>query len=146
MGRARSVARAVLFAGIVVVQLLLVARGYRSDHKEFAFQMFPESSMWQADVVRVLDDGTVVPVERRWAGYEWDRLVGPGRLQALGVRQHAEGGVDNQLAFLDAALDYVATHTPRDTTTRRLEAYVTFWHNADPPREVTLRSVERTAG
>jgi hypothetical protein len=140
MGRPRSIARRLLFVAVVVVQLALVARGYWSDHKEFAFQMFPESSTWRAEVVRVVADGARVPVEEPWDGYRWDELVGPGRLQALGARQHAEGGVDNQLAFLDRALDYVATHTPRDTSTRVLEARVTYWRNTDAPRVVVLRS------
>ena len=49
------------------------------------------------------------------------------------IRHHADAGLDNQLAFLDAALDWVADNTPRDRETRYLEARVTSWHNADPP-------------
>jgi hypothetical protein len=59
---------------VVVLQLGFVARGYWSDHKEFAFQMFPESSTWRADVVRVTADGRRVPIERPWSGYRWDAL------------------------------------------------------------------------
>jgi hypothetical protein len=47
------------------------------------------------------------------------------------------------LAFLDAALDWVADHTPRDTETRYLEATVTAWHNADEPAVLVLRSEDR---
>jgi hypothetical protein len=143
VSRARVVTRRVVFAGVVALQLLLVARGYWADHKEFAYQMFPESSTWRADVVRVLPGGERVPVATPWAGYRWESLVRTRRLQDPARRQHADGGVDNQLAFLRAALDYVATHTPRDAVTRRLEARVTYWHNTDPPRVVTLRSVRR---
>ena len=50
------------------------------------------------------------------------------------VRHHADAGLDNQLAFLRSALDWVAANTPRDRETRYLEATVTAWHNADPPR------------
>jgi uncharacterized UPF0160 family protein len=67
--------RRVVVAAVVVLQLGLVARGYRSDHKQFPFQMFPESSTWRATVVRVTADGRRVPIERRWSGYHWDQLV-----------------------------------------------------------------------
>ena len=60
------------------LQLSLVARGYWSAHKEFAFQMFPESSTWKADVERVLGDGRRVPVDQPWDGYRWDALVRMG--------------------------------------------------------------------
>ena len=65
---------------VVALQLGLVVRGYSSDHKQFAFQMFPESSTWRADVVRVTADGRRVPVEQPWAGYRWNALVGDGSL------------------------------------------------------------------
>ena len=63
------------FLAVVLVQLGLVARGYRSDRKEFVFQMFPESSTWRATVVRVTADGRRVPIERPWSGYRWHVLV-----------------------------------------------------------------------
>ena len=132
--------------GVVVLQLAFVARGYWSDHKEFAFQMFPESSTWKADIVRVLHDGSVVPVDEDWDGYRWGDLVRDRYLPAPAARHHADGGVDNQLAFLRAALDYVASHTPRDLDTRYLEARVTYWHNTDPARSVTFRSRGRVVG
>jgi hypothetical protein len=125
---------------VVVVQLGLVGRGYLADHKEFAFQMFPESSTWRADVVRVTADGRRVPVEHPWSGYRWDELVQGRGLSYPSIRHHADAGLDNQLAFLDAALDWVADNTPRDRETRYLEARVTSWHNADPRRVEVLRS------
>jgi hypothetical protein len=132
--RVRVVGRRVVVVAVVVLQLGLVARGYWADHKEFAFQMFPESSTWRADVVRVTADGRRVPVERPWSGYRWDELVQSRGLRYPAVRHHADAGLDNQLAFLEAALDWVADNTPRDGETRYLEARVTSWHNADPPR------------
>ncbi|MGZ5412690.1 MAG: hypothetical protein ACXWYV_09240, partial [Solirubrobacterales bacterium] len=114
--------------------------GYWSDHKEFAFQMFPESSTWRADVVRVTADGRRVPVELPWSGYRWDELVPNVGLRYPSIRHHASAGLDNQLAFLESALDWVASNTPRDRETRYLEATVTSWHNADPPRVGVLRS------
>jgi hypothetical protein len=114
------VARRVVVVGVVALQLGLIARGYWADHKEFAFQMFPESSTWRADVVRVTADGRRVPIERSWSGYHWDELVRDRGLSYPAFRHHADAGLDNQLAFLDAAIDWVAAHTPRDRETRYL--------------------------
>jgi hypothetical protein len=138
--RVRVVARRVVVVAVVVLQLGFVARGYWSDHKEFAFQMFPESSTWRASVVRVTADGRRVPIERPWSGYRWDELVQSRGLRYPSVRHHADAGLANQLAFLGAALDWVASNTPRDLETRYLEARVTSWHNADPPRVEVLQS------
>ena len=132
--------------GVVVLQLGLAARGYWSDHKQFAFQMFPESSTWRADVVRVTAGGRRVPIEHPWSGYRWNELVPNRGLAYPAIRHHADAGLANQLAFLDAALDWVADNTPRDTETRYLEARVTAWHNADPPRIRVLRSDIREGG
>jgi len=133
----------VVVVAVVVVQVGLVARGYSSDHKQFAFQMFPESSTWRATVVRVTADGRRVPIERPWSGYRWDELVRGRGLSYPSIRHHADAGLDNQLAFLEAALDWVASNTPRDRETRYLEATVTSWHNADAPRVGVLRSSVR---
>ena len=129
-----------MVVGFVALQLGFIVRGYSSDHKEFAFQMFPESSTWQANVVRVTADGRRVPVEQPWSGYRWSELVPNVGLRYPGFRHHAYAGLDNQLAFLNSALDWVANNTPRDDETRYLEATVTAWHNADAPRVEVLRS------
>jgi hypothetical protein len=139
----RVVGRRVVILAVVVLQLGFVVRGYWSDHKPFAFQMFPEASTWRADVVRVTADGRRVPVERPWSGYRWDELVRDRGLRYPAVRHHADAGLDNQLAFLASALDWVAANTPRDHDTRYLEATVTAWHNADPPRTEVFRSSVR---
>jgi hypothetical protein len=128
---------------VVVLQAALIARGYSSAHKEFGFQMFPEASTWQAEVVRVTADGRRVSVSEPWAGYRWNDLVDDVGLQSPWVRHHAYAGVDNQLAFLAAALDWVASHTPRDQETSYLEATTTVWHNDDAPTVVVYRSRER---
>jgi hypothetical protein len=143
--RVSVVGRRVVVVTVVVLQLGLVARGYWADHKQFAFQMFPESSTWRADVVRVTTDGRRIPVEHPWSGYRWKELVRDRGLSYPSVRHHADAGLANQLAFLDAALDWVADNTPRDGETRYLEARVTSWHNADPPRFEVLRSHVREA-
>jgi hypothetical protein len=143
--RRRVIGRRTIVSAVVMVQLLLVIRGYTSDHKELAFQMFPESSTWRADIVRVTGDGERLPVTERWAGYRWDELVTTRGMQHPGVRHHADAGIDNQLAFLRAALDWVATHTPRDTETRYLEAVVTYQRNNDAPRVLVMRTPDREA-
>jgi hypothetical protein len=130
----------VIVVAVVVVQLALIARGYWSDHKEFAFQMFPESSTWRADVVRVTADGRRVPVELPWSGYRWHELVPNRGLPHPYVRHHADAGLENQLAFLEESLDWVAHNTPRDRETQYLEARVTAWHNDDPPEIELIRS------
>src|SRR3954463_6810718 len=135
--------RRVVVLGVVLLQLGFIARGYSADHKEFAFQMFPESSTWRADVVRVTAEGRRVPVEIPWAGYRWDQLVTDRGLSYPSFRHHADAGLDNQLAFLRSALDWVAANTPRDHTTRYLEARVTAWHTAAPPRVEIFRSRRR---
>ena len=139
------VGRRVVVVTVVVLQLGLVVRGYSSDHREFAFQMFPEASIWSASVVRVTADGRRVPIERPWSGYSWDALVGDRGLQGPSIRHHADAGLTSQLAFLKAALDWVAANTPRDHQTRYLQATVTSWHNADPPRVRVFRSRDREA-
>jgi len=143
--RVTVVARRVVVVAVVLLQAGFVARGYWADRKEFAFQMFPESSTWRADVDRVTADGRRVPIEEPWSGYRWDELVQNRGLRYPRVRHHADAGLDNQLAFLEAALDWVADNTPRDGDTRYLEARVTSWHNADPPRVGLLRSRVREA-
>ncbi len=144
-GRARVIGRRAVVASVVVLQLAFAARGYWADHKEFAYQMFSEASTWRADVVRVTVDGARIPVHEPWAGYRWSELVAGRGLRNPELRHHADAGVDNQLAFLAAALDWVAANTPRDDETRYLEAVVTTWHNTDPPRVVVLRSRTREA-
>lgn len=135
-----------MVVGVIAVQLAFIVRGYSVDHKVFAFQPFPEASTWRAEIVRVTTDGRRIPIERPWAGYRWEELVQDRGLRNPATRHHADTGLDNQLAFLDSALDWVADNTPRDRETRYLEARVTAWHNDDAPRTEVFRSVEREEG
>jgi hypothetical protein len=137
------VGRRVIVLAVVLLQLGFIARGYWADHKEFAFQMFPESSTWQASLYRVTAGGERVPIDRPWFGYRWEDMVRDRGLSYPQYRHHADAGLDNQLAFLRAALDWVAANTPRDHETRYLEARVTAWHNDDPPRVEWFRSRAR---
>jgi len=137
------VGRRVIVLAVVLLQLGFIARGYWADHKEFAFQMFPESSTWRATLFRVTADGERVPIDRPWFGYRWEDMVRDRGLSYPQYRHHADAGLDNQLAFLRAALNWVAANTPRDDETRYLEARVTAWHNDDPPRVEVFRSRAR---
>ena len=138
--------RRVIVLSVVFLQLGFIARGYWADHKEFAFQMFPESSTWRASLFRVTADGERMPIDRPWFGYRWEDMVRDRGLSYPQYRHHADAGLDNQLAFLRSALDWVAANTPRDHETRYLEARVTAWHNDDPPRVEVFRSRAREEG
>lgn len=138
----RYVRRGVV-AVVVVAQLTMIVVAYDSDHKTFGFQMFPESSRWQADIVRVQFDGTRVPLADGWE-YRWSDLVRDRGLANPFVDHHADSGLRNQFGFFQGALDWVAKHTPDDTTTAYLEAEVTFTDNGRGPYVRTLRSVDRT--
>jgi hypothetical protein len=142
--RARVRIRRAVFLAVIVVQLFFVVRAYWAPHKEFGYQMFPEASSWQADIVRVTADGERVPIEEPWSGYQWNQLIQTRGLGSPWNRHHADAGLDNQLAFLREALDYVAANTPRDTETRYYEATVTTWYNMRGPKTTTMRSADRT--
>jgi hypothetical protein len=137
------IGRRLVIAVVLTAQAVLLVRGVSSDHKELAWRMFPEASDWRADIVRVTDSGERRSIEDDWSGYRWSTLVPERLLDAPWVRRHADAGVDNQLAFLRSALDWVADNTPRDHETRYLEATVTYWKNMGGPRTVVYRSHDR---
>jgi len=141
-GRATRIARRLIIAAAVVGQLTMIVVGYDSDHKTFGFQMFPESSRWQADIVRVRMDGSRTPLAEDWE-YSWADLVRGSGLTNPSVEHHADSGLRNQLGYFQGALDWVAQNTPNDTTTRYLEAIVTYSDNGRPPQTRTFRSVDR---
>jgi len=140
--RRRRVRRIVVL-GLVGLQSVMVVRAYWAPHHEFGFQMFPEASTWTADVVRVTADGSRVPVSEPWSGYRWSELVRGRGLTAPWIRSHADAGVDNQLAFLAEAMEWVAANTPDDRETVRLEAEVTVWRNLRPPETTVIVTGDR---
>ena len=140
--RWRQIARRVIVLVVVVGQLTMIVVAYDSDHKTFGFQMFPESSRWQADIVRVQPDGTRIDVNEDWE-YRWSDLVRSRGLANPFVEHHADSGLQNQFGYLRGALDWVAEHTPEDTTTQYLEAVVTYTDNGRGPFTRTFRSTER---
>ena len=130
-----------MFVGVLLLQALFVVRAYWAPHNEFGFQMFPEASRWQAQVVRVTADGERIPIDHTWS----ERVTVRG-LGHPGYAQHANNGLASQIAFLGDALAWVAANTPADHATRYYEATVTEWHNDDPPVVTVLRSPERSVG
>lgn len=140
--RFRRVARRLIIVAVVVAQLSMIVIAYDSDHKTFGFHMFPESSRWQADIVRVDADGTRTPIDDGWE-YRWRDLVQGRGLTNPFVEGHADSGLRNQFGYFEGALDWVARNTPDDTTTAYLEAVVTFTDNGRGPFTRTFRSVDR---
>lgn len=127
---ARRLTRRLVAVIIVVLQLFLVVRAYPADHAVFGFQMFPESSEWQATIERELIGGERVDVRVDWpGGYRWADLVSGFGLGQPFSRQHAAYGLDSILDFLSEALEWVAQNTPLDPETVRLVATVTVWPN-----------------
>jgi hypothetical protein len=120
--------RRLVVAAVLVAQAGLLVRGTWADHAELAWHMFPEASDWRADITR---DGEPV------SDAEWDALVQGRGLGSPSVRHHADAGVDSQLAFLRAALDWFAEHDGADGV---VEAHVTYWRNGRAPRTVDYRS------
>lgn len=134
----------VFFVAAVLAQLFFIHRAYDDPHKRFGFQPYNESDTIQASIVRVTADGRRIPVTRPWFGYRWHRLVrsrGLSRIHRLG---HASSGARSVIAFLDAALDWVAEHTPRDRETLYYHARVTYFHNTRGPQTVELESKRRS--
>ena len=132
-----------MFVGLVALSLTMVVRAYWAPHMEFGYQMFPESSEWRADIVRVTVDGERIPIDEPWSGYTWGELVRGRGLTVPSRRHHADAGVDNQLEFLGEALDWVAGNTPDDRETIRYEAHVTVWPNLGDPERLTITSTIR---
>ena len=133
----------VFFVVVVALQVYFIARGTSDPHKHFAWRPFNESDTWSADVDRITRDGRRIPIEEPWAGYVWGELV---RQRGLGVPRgwrHASSGAKSTRAFLQEALDWVATHTPEDRETLYYEAQFHFTRNRRGPYTVVLRSVER---
>ena len=134
--------RRVVIVAVVAAQLTLIVVAYDSDHKTFGFQMFPESSRWQADIVRVQADGSRIPVNDGWE-YRWSDLVRGRGLTNPFVDHHADSGLRNQFGYFQGALDWVAANTPVDTSTVYLEAEVTYTDNGRGPFSRVFRSDER---
>ena len=138
MPASRRAARIVAVA-ILLLQAVLVVRAYAADHAFFGFQMFPESSEWQATIERERVDGTRVDVREPWPGdYRWEDLVRGRGLDRPFTRRHADTGIRSTLHFFEEALRWVAANTPEDRETVRLVATVQVWENGRDPKILTI--------
>jgi hypothetical protein len=138
------IVRRVVAVCAVAVMLGGVVRGYVTSSPVLAWQMFPEASTWEAEIVRVAADGREIPIDESWpGGYEWGELVTARGLGDPEGVSHAAYGIEETLAGLREALDWVALNTPLDAETVRLRARVTYRHNDDQPRHVVIESVTR---
>ena len=135
--------RRLVVVAAVVTSIAAVVAGYGGS-RVFAWQMFPEASRWEADIVRVTADGARIGIEEAWpGGYRWRELVTESGLSSPETVGHAAYGADVTLDALQHALDWVARNTPEDQETLRLEAEVRYTYNDEPVRIETMRSVER---
>lgn len=142
----RRTAAKIVLVGALCLQAVLLVRGGSDPHKLFGFRPFNESDTWQAEVVRVHEDGSRHPVTDGTWPYDWDELVDVAKLRGLDRPRHASAGADANIDFLDRALAWAVDHIPDDTDTVALEARVTVVRNTRSPETVVLRadrSVER---
>ena len=134
-----SRARRTVAIAVIAVQVLLILHAYSAPIDTFGFQMFPESSQWQANIYRVLDDGRRIDVRQPWpGGYRWETLVDARGVGDAFSLHHADAGLDATMYLLDAALDRVAANTPDDHETVTLIAEVTLIDNGRSPTTLVL--------
>jgi hypothetical protein len=134
----RALAKA-LVVGVAALQSVLLIRGGDDPHKLFGLRPFNESDTWEAEIVRVLRDGSRRPIDDGTWVYEWDTLVGERRVQRLDRERHADSGARASVDFLDRSFVWVLDNIPEDGDTVTLEATVTVVHNTHPPEVVVLR-------
>ncbi len=122
----------------------------------FGFRMFNESSKVKFELSRRVRRGRrerLVPLRdgawraRTAAGerreFQWQTSVRYPALSAPSRFVHATYGLDAQLFRLQAALDYVASHTPEDAETLAFVADVDTIKNGRPGPRVRLTSRRR---
>jgi len=131
-----------IVVAVVVGQVVLIVAAYDSDYKTFGFQMFPESSRWQAEIVRVDAEGTELSIYDGWE-YRWSDLVRGRGLTNPSVNHHADSGLRNQFGLFQGALNWVGANTPADQTTTYLRATVTYFDNGSGPFTRVFLSHER---
>lgn len=135
-----------LVLAAVTAQLFFIHRAYTDPHKYFGFQPYNESDTIRATIVRVTASGRRIPVTRPFFGYKWHTLVRLRTLKRIHRRGHATAGARSVIALLDASLDWVADHTPRDRETLYYYARVSYFHNTRGPYVVELESKRRDIG
>ncbi len=137
--------RRVVVVTFVVLSIAAILRGYYEQPPVFAWRMFPEASVWQAEIYRVDAAGERIDVRESWpGGYTWPALVQGKGLGSPFNEGGAVYGVDATLHLLQGSLDWVAANTPDDDETVWLEAVVTYRHNGREPVVVVFHSEERS--
>jgi hypothetical protein len=142
--RWRSIACVVFFGSEAV---LIATAGLRTD-RSYGFRMFPESSSIVVHLSRRLDDGRVLPVDKKghWEAhcegatrpFDWWRMVrfpGPARLESL---VGAPYGVENEVQRTRDAMQWVLDHTPDDCETRAFLATIDARKNGRAPYQLEL--------
>ena len=134
-------------------QLALVAWSYVRGDRLGGYQMFAETTFFDARLYRVTADGRRVFAKGgQWSaanatgatkGYRWGAFVDDFRLDKLETRTRAKIGIDVTLKFFQAALDHVARSIPDDRETLRLEMVVEYDTASGRHHETTLTSIER---
>ncbi len=137
--------RRVVVVTFVVLSIAAIVRGYFGPPPVFAWRMFPEASVWQAEIYRIDAAGDRIDVRAPWpGGYTWPALVQGKGLGNPFDEGGAVYGVDATLHLLQGSLDWVAANTPNDDETLRLEAVVTYRRNGGEPVVVVLHSDGRS--
>lgn len=139
----RRAGAGVVFVAALGLHAALLARASADPHARFGFQPFQESDTYQAEIVRVLRDGSVRPVDDGTWAHDWNELVGVAGLRSPWRTRHASGGADGVVDLLDRSLDWVIENTD-DPDTVRLEATVTLVRNGGSPEVVELVGRTRT--
>lgn len=134
-------------------QIVLVAASHARGDKLFGYQMFAETTYFEAKLHRVLADGRRVHAPRgswqakgadgRRRQFRWQHQVRDFKLDALDRRQRAKISIATTLKFFRLALVHVAEHIPDDAETLRLELDVEYRTADGKSHAVTLASPAR---
>ena len=134
-------------------QLALVTASYFRGDRLGGYQMFAETTFFNARLYRVTHDGrrvlarggqwTILSPTGTQKSYRWGAFVDDFRLDRLEDRTRAKIGIDVTLKFFQAALDHVARRIPEDRETLRLEMVVEYDTASGKHHEVTLKSLDR---
>lgn len=133
--------------------MALVTASYLRGDRLGGYQMFAETTFFNARLYRVTADGrrvlarggnwTVPDSAGAMRAYRWGAFVDDFRLDHLESRTRAKIGIDVTLKFFQAALDHVAKNIPDDRETLRFEMVVEYDTASGRHHERVLTSVER---
>ena len=134
------------------VQLFMIVHAHFTPNKHFGFWMFPESTSFEANLVRVLNDGSEIKTRKgSWTvqtddgpvSYQWNSFVQGYRLDRLGDWGRCKGSFNDTVKYFQAALDYVADRIPEDASTARLVLKVRYRRAGGPQEFIVIESKPR---